>query len=280
MKVPPWIHLAAAFATLNSLPAATLAITGATFQNIADETIVSTGEGSFSGPSNVISLTTSEGTFGGLTGVISNDLPNFTVDNGTPERFYFGTPGAENYAATGPVTSESALTGLRADDGLLNIGLVSNFQLGGGFTENTRIFLIDLNLTTAGLDNFGIQLIDSGNNLVGTTPYTLNIAAANFGGPIMTYADGTGLRSNSFAAIANLGLFGVSFALSDFVGTGDLSTATGIRLTGTGGIGGPGAVDPSVIGTYVVPEPSTCLLVISSLAFGMAFVRRRHLLRA
>lgn len=61
---------------------------------------------------------------------------------------------------------------------------------------------------------------------------------------------------------------GVTFALSDFTGGGDPSTATGIHITSAS------TMDPAVIGTFSVPEPASALLAICGGA-GLLLRRRR-----
>lgn len=242
MKSP---HCQAILATLSLLilqsAGAATTIASATFTG-------STGNPpSLTDGSTLTSITTSEGTFSNLTGAVSS--------NATGERIYLGAdPGIDNLG----------VIGLDASDGLLNLTAAnSNFQFGTTFTTNTRFFIFDATSVGGGFgDNATISLIDATGNPIGT--YTFALTAANFGTNIATIPGTTREGGGSIT----LQTSGTSFALSDFVGTGDLSTATGIRISNAS------ILDPTVVGIYSVPEPSS--LLIAALSATAITIRRRH----
>ena len=108
-------------------------------------------------------------------------------------------------------------------------------------------------------------MIDATNNVVGT--YSLALAVANFGGTLATLNYTSGV--DSLTGSPNIGsvqskLGGVTFSLAD-LGVTDfatISSVTGIRITST-------TLDPNVVGTYTVPEPSTAMLLASACGLGL-----------
>lgn len=235
---------AVAFATPSTLCGAILAVTDASFSGTFSP---GTPE-SLTGVSTLASLTTSEGTFSTLTGA--------SATSATGQRVW---------KVDQPATDADALLGLTASDGLLNLTSGgTTFQLGSGFTADTRFFLFDYAGGGSAIgDSVTVTLINSSNVVVGD--YTLALAVANFGSNI---ADVNGASREDNTPL-DLDLGGVTFALSDFTGTtGDLSTVTGIRFAGAS------TLDPAVVGFYTVPEPGS--LILAGIASAASLLRRRR----
>jgi hypothetical protein len=119
-------------------------------------------------------------------------------------------------------------------------------------------------------------LIDSSGNVIGD--YIINLTASNFG-VLNSWSIANGgtnlsedLLGNDTNATVGLGSFaGTSFQIADFTGTtGDLSLATGIKLSGAGG-----ALDPSLVGLAAIPEPAAAGLLLGAFGLGLAFCRRQ-----
>jgi hypothetical protein len=193
------------------------------------------------------------GTFTSLTinGTVYNDLTGCTAALTTPDTyFYTGTP-----TLSGAAQANTAASGLDWRTGAGNVDIGSLFQFGRTITSQDRIFVTDLHGGTA-TEGVGFQLVNSSNTVLGT--YSISIASTSFGSLITSNnytvknnSDGSGNTAQAFVQNA------VSFQLSDFTGTGDLSTATGIRLSG----GTANSWDPSVVGLAAVPEPSSLFLL-------------------
>jgi len=198
------------------------------------------------GSATLTSVTTTEGTFTNLVGAVSS--------NAAGERIYKGTdPGADN----------STVLGLTASDGLLNLtSAPTSFQFGTTFSASTRFFILDVTSVGGGFgDPATISLIDSAGAVVGT--YSYGLTAAAFGTNVATITSATREGTGTIT----LETSGVSFSLADFIGTGDFSTATGIRLASAS------SLDPTVVGIYTVPEPTSMGLAIFA---GAAFAWRRR----
>lgn len=220
-----------------------VAITDATFSG----TFTPGTPESLTGVATLVSVTTNEGTFSNLIGATST--------NAAGQRIYQGAD----------LPSDSAtLVGLIASDGLLNLtSATTNVQFGTTFTTDTRFFILDATSVGGGFgDTATISLIDAGGAAIGT--YTFGLTAANFGTNI---ANIPSANRESNTAIS-LETSGTSFSLADFTGTGDFSTATGIRITNASGL------DPTVIGIYTVPEPGSLLL--AGLSASAWLLRRRR----
>lgn len=199
------------------------------------------------GVATLASITTAEGTFSALTGAISS--------NAEGQRIYKGAD---------LLSDNLTVIGLSASDGLLNLtSSPTVFQFGTTFTAATRFFIIDATSVGGGFgDSATITLVDATGTAVGT--YTFGLSAANFGTNIGTI-DNASRESN---VPITLQTSGTSFSLADFTGTGDLSTATGIRLTNAA------TLDPTVVGIYTVPEPGA--LTLLGLSAGSLLLRRRR----
>lgn len=204
------------------------------------------------GSAVLTTVTTAGGTFNVTSGAVT--VTSSAVSFG--ERFWRGTQ---------PANDAAAVTGLNLSNGLLNLGSsTSRYDFGTTFTESTRFFILDATQTfTSRGDPATIELTNSAGTILGT--YTLALTASSYGGVLATVADttreGTGTVSLDYS--------GVSFALSDFAGTGDLSSATGIRISNASNL------DPVIVGIYTVPEPSSAIM-FSAAACGFAFIRKRR----
>lgn len=199
------------------------------------------------GVTTLASITTAEGTFSALTGAISSTAAG--------QRIYKGAD---------LLNDDLTVVGLSASDGLLNLtSSPTVFQFGSSFTAATRFFIIDATSVGGGFgDTATITLVDATGAAVGT--YTFGLTAANFGTNLGTI-DNANRETN---VAITLQTSGTSFSLADFTGTGDLSTATGIRLTNAAGL------DPTVVGIYTVPEPGA--LALLGLSAGSLLFRRHR----
>jgi len=219
------------------------AITDATFSG----TFTAGTPESLTGVATLVSITTSEGTFNNLTGAVSS--------NAAGQRIYQGAD---------PGTDSTTVLGLTASDGLLNLSsTTTNFQFGTPFTTDTRFFILDATSVGGGFgDTATIVLIDAGGAAVGT--YTFGLTAGSFGTNIANIPNANREGATAFS----LETSGTWFSLADFTGTGDFSTATGLRFTNAA------SLDPTVVGIYTVPEPSSLLL--AGLSVSACILRRRR----
>jgi len=101
-------------------------------------------------------------------------------------------------------------------------------------------------------ESLSFQLVNSSNTVVGT--YSISLTAAQFGSSnLIASATYPTISNSTGASTGNVGPFGqraVAFQLANFTGAGDLSTATGIRLST-----GNDSWDPSVVALAAMPEP-------------------------
>ena len=178
-----------------------------------------------------------------------------TFPNASPPRLWNSVGG------TDPVTSDAALSGLIATNGVLNSNAAFHFGRTIGLDE--RLFFMELDARTGSpvAEVVTFQAIDSTGAQIGDYQFTLpdlgggvtgGVAGSNSYGPrLLTY---TASRSNG-ADLAGFGIFGVSFTLADLMGTtGDLGTATGFQIVDqAGGLD----VDPMVAGIAAVLPADT-----------------------
>ncbi len=161
----------------------------------------------------------------------------------------------------------AAASGLSYREGAGNILTNSTFQFGRSIIASDRIFLWDFG--TGDPVSFG--LVDSGGSAIGD--YSISLTAANFGATALVSFGATGVvqADGTQTIVAVDQQRAVSFQIADFTGTtGNLSLATGIRLTA-----GSGSLDPSVVGLAAIPEPTTWALLAGSLTVLMVTRRRR-----
>ncbi len=182
------------------------------------------------GNTTLVGLTTSEGTFTNLQGAVANAV---------------ATANTLNSIGTAPANANAAVTGLSANDGVNNLQS-GNFQFTNGFDANTRFFILETTpqSSTPG-DPTTVTLIDAANNPIGS--FTLSLVATNWTASpsnTTTTALATLTYAVSQAALAQK-LGAVTFSLADFVGTGNTSFASGIRLSS-------GALDPNVVGIFSI----------------------------
>ncbi len=160
--------------------------------------------------------------------------------------------------ATDPGSDDAAILGLNYGTGVLNVGAGTTFQFGRTLGSNEILFVI-----RDGAPNTTITFVPvSGTSTIGN--YTLSIAQGQFN----TFSKRVDLKREGGANLNDRERAGTSFTLADFTGTtGDLSTATGFRVT-TNGSGW----DVAAVGV-VVPEPASAVMIGLS---GLLFLRRRR----
>jgi hypothetical protein len=165
-----------------------------------------------------------------------------------------------NYWITGstPTLSGSGITntvasGLSFREGTGNILAGSRFQFGRVITASDYIFISDLGTG----DDVSLELVSAANVALGT----LSLTASQFGSGLLPSAGYQAIYTTgvSYGNIAASVQSVVAFQLADFNITGDVSLATGIRLSTASG------VDPSVVGLAAVPEPSAALLGLGTI---------------
>lgn len=164
-----------------------------------------------------------------------------------------------------PTSNNVAASGLSANDGVNNLTM-GNFQLAVGtvFNANLRFFIVESTATSStARDPTTVTLINAANTQAGT--YTLLLAPANF---TSTPANTTNTALATLTGVQSK-LGGVTFSLTDFTGTGDLSTVTGFALNGNN------QLDPNVVGAFVVPEPGTTCFVAAGLVLLCLGLRRK-----
>ena len=203
------------------------------------------------------SLTIGENIYSDLTG----STANVVADAGDLIYWMQGTTPA--YSGTG--NANTVASGLSYREGIGNINVGSTFQFGRTITSLDFIFLTDYGTT----EPVTFQLVNSSNTVLGT--YSISITAAQFGTSdlIASTTYSTVFNSSGSGSDITGGQRAVAFQLADFVGTGDLSTATGIRLSAQGD-----GVDPSVVGLAAIPEPSSFLLL--GLSGALLLLNRRQ----
>ncbi|MDP0497321.1 MAG: PEP-CTERM sorting domain-containing protein [Verrucomicrobiota bacterium JB024] len=164
-------------------------------------------------------------------------------------------------------TIDAETSGLNYRAGAMNVLSGSSFQFGKVITETDQIFIFDFGSG----DAMALQLINSSGEVVGN--YSLSISAAAFDGPNLVLYSGidTLLADNTTTLVPINNERAVAFQLSDFSGTiGDLSTATGIRLSSNS------AIDPTIVGLASIPEPSAMGMGLLGLLIVAVVLRKRQ----
>lgn len=199
------------------------------------------------------SVTTAEGTYAVTSGAVT--VTPSTANFG--ERFWRGTD---------PGNDAAAVTGLSLSNGLLNLGTTtSRYDFGATFTAATRFFILDAaQAGTTGGDPATIELTNAAGAVLGT--YSYGLLGTSFGGALAT------INSSNRESGGNISLdyAGTWFSLADFTGTGDISGATGIRISNASGL------DPVIVGVFAVPEPTSALLGALGLS-ALALRRKRSI---
>ncbi|MDA3874039.1 MAG: hypothetical protein PF795_08765 [Kiritimatiellae bacterium] len=187
---------------------------------------------------DLLSITTGEGTFSDLVGGI------FDGDGGG----YF-------YQDTNPGSMDAALTGLRISDGVANVTTGSLVRFGSQVNASSTFFLFEINRD----DNVQLQMIDSGDNVIGT--YSLNLSAGSYGSTVFT--NQTPNNNTGGQASNDQTLGGATFTLADFSGSGDTSDFAGFRFSAGG------QEDVAVVGAIIPEASSLALMSMALLLIGL-----------
>ncbi|MFA4944751.1 MAG: PEP-CTERM sorting domain-containing protein [Lentisphaeria bacterium] len=213
--------------------------------------------------------TDANGTFTSLTigGTDYTDLTGSTASL-TAADLYFYPQGNPIFSGSGQ--ANAAVSGLDYRTGAGNINFGSIFQFGRTITSQDHIVVTDLH-NGAAAETVGFQLVNASNTVLGT--YAISITPAQFGSSLIPSSSYTTINNSTGAGVYTgpFDQYAVAFQLSDFTGTGDLSTATGIRFSS----GTDNAWDPSVAGLAAVPEPSSLFLLGLGAALTGVLSRRR-----
>lgn len=129
--------------------------------------------------------------------------------------------------------------------------------------ETSTFFLFEI----GGNDDITLEPIDSAGDTIGD--YSLTISS--YGSVDFTAARPN--RSTGGVATNPAQTFGVSFVISDFSGTGDLSDFAGFAYDGLNGSGAGDDADLVLLGGTVIPEPAS----LAGLGLlGLLTLRRRR----
>jgi hypothetical protein len=200
-------------------------------------------------------LTTDEGTFTNLVGATAQAVVTANILNSV---------------GSAPATADEAVSGLTVNDGVNNMQ-AGYFQFPNGFDADTRFFILETTPQSAAIgDDVTVTFVDANNAAVSGTQ-SLSLSAPNFTSSPADTTD-TSLATVTYTVtqatpIQKQGA--VWFSLADFTGTGDLSSATGIRLASIG-------LDPVVVGIYSLsgtfpPEPEPPLPAVQVLFVGNSY---------
>ncbi len=214
---------------------------------VTDVTINPSPAGDLNTNATITSITVDGVTYADLESITGVTFP------GNPERVW-----GQN--AADPGSDEAAVLGLNYGTGVLNVGANTNFQYGRTLAPDELLFIIRDGKAS---ESITLRLIDASNALVGS--YALNIGSGEFQN---TFSKQVDLKRESGGNLNNRDRTGESFRLSDFTGTGDLSTVTGFRVTTNGS-----TFDVAAVGV-VVPEPTSLALV--AVGCLCVFPRRRR----
>ena len=163
--------------------------------------------------------------------------------------------------ADDPGSDEAAVLGLNYGTGVLNVGAGTNFQYGRTLGLDEILFVIR---DGAAVGNITLVAINASNQVIGNRSLSLTSGQFN------TLSKEVDLQRESGSNLNDRERAGVSFTLDDFGGTtGDLSTATGFRIT-TGG----STWDVTAVGVVVIPEPAS--LVLTAIGGLLLLPRRRR----
>lgn len=190
------------------------------------------------GDATLTGFTTLEGTATNLEGATANG----STSAGT----------ALNSLGTAPATSNAAVTGLSVNDGINNMQ-TGNFQFVSAFNADTRFFIIESTPVSGTLgDPTEVYLIDVTNQLIGTLKLTMTATNWTSSGANTTNTALACLTYTAGQGTLNQKLGGATFALVDFGGTGNVASATGIRIVSPGAVGGAVLVDANVVGLFSI----------------------------
>jgi hypothetical protein len=202
------------------------------------------------GTINISSFSTSTGTYSGLQG------PTTSTISGTS--YYGWDPSTGD---TGASEGTDSLLGLNVSTGLFGSGTITAVNFGQVVDTDAVFFLTEFLASGANDDTITLVALDIKGEVIGD--YSLSILEMDWGEAVL---------SQNIAGAGNFSGYirGVSFLLSDFVGTtGDLSTIAGLSIISNSG------ADISVIGFATVPEPASVALLLAGFALLATGMRRR-----
>jgi hypothetical protein len=180
--------------------------------------------------------------------------------SGVTGDFIFGTYQDNGGGQYGPY--DGAVSGLNMAFAVANM-TAGTWQFASPLTRYVGFAFFEL----TGGEAVELSLVDANDEVVGS----FSSSSSSGYGPAVALPPGGGwyrpLAPNNSRFGEDFGPNGLFFTLDDFTGSGDLSTATGLRLDGESGI------DPFAL-VAVVPEPATMgLLALGGLA---VLARRRN----
>lgn len=166
---------------------------------------------------------------------------------------------------TDPGSDAAAIVGLDYGTGTLNVDQGTEFRFGRTLAQSERVFIIRDGAPGVA-ETITLQAINLSNAVIGTLAITID--NTDVGGSL---GPGATLQRESGAAdLAGRDRVGLSFLVSDILGTGDKSQIAGLRVANSGN---PSVWDVTAVGLAVIPEPGT--LALAAAGGLMLLVRRR-----